>query len=85
MAQTSPQFADFDRHPHRQPDDWIVDDIKSALNRCNSVAEVNATARHFAKDVRDLELSPKETDRTMAIQIRNLAAYRRKMISEGGR
>lgn len=52
-----------------------VDRIKDAC-ACNSVPEVNATARHFAAEVSELESQGGDM-RTMAIQIKNLAAWKR--------
>lgn len=56
-----------------------ADAIKEALRRCQSVAEVNATARHFREDVADLDRKGGD-DRTQAIQIRNLAAWKRQTL-----
>jgi len=67
----------------REPDDWIVDEIKSALYRAPDAASVNATAVHYKKDVLALERSDDPEKRVMAIQIKNLAAYRRLCIRKG--
>lgn len=67
----------------REPDDWIVDEIKSALYRAPDIASVNATAVHYKADVLALEQSHDPTNHVFAIQIKNLAAYRRLCIREG--
>lgn len=54
-------------------DDWIVDEIKDALRAAPDIASVNATVRHFAKNVLAMERSRVELDRDMAAQIKNLA------------
>jgi len=55
--------------------------IKDALRNSPTIADVNYTARHFAADVRDMERSGDPHLKTMAIQIKNLAAYRRMVIN----
>jgi len=54
----------------------IVDDILSALNRCKTVQEVNATAKRYKATVEAMDVDPDL--RVRAIHIRNLAAYKRK-------
>ena len=58
-----------------------VDEIIEALNRCKTVAEVNATAKHYAEAVAILEADPKMKVR--AIHIKNMAKYRRMCIQRG--
>ena len=65
----------------REPDDFIVDEIKGALQRCETIHQVNATAVQYKRDVMALANSQSRHNRTMAIQIKNLADYRRKMIA----
>jgi hypothetical protein len=61
-----------------------VQQIKDAFLACPKVADVNATAVHYQRHVKVLE-DHGDGARTMAIQIKNLASYRRKMIGEGWR
>jgi len=63
-----------------EPDDFIVDEIKDALRRCERVMDVNACARHYAVDVSRLQRAKDPEKRVMAIQIKNLASYKRKML-----
>lgn len=63
-----------------EPDDFIVDEIKDALRRCARVMDVNACARHYALDVAKLQRAKDPDKRVMAIQIKNLAKYKRKML-----
>ena len=60
-----------------------VEEIKDALRACKTAPDVDRTAQHYGPAVKVLDNSPDRTDRTMAIQIRNLAAYRRKLIWNG--
>lgn len=53
-----------------------VHQIKKALIASPTVADVNDTARHFGQHVKTLEDWGQDA-RTMAIQIKNLASYRR--------
>lgn len=62
-------------------DDWTVDEIKDALTKAPDVASVNAVAVKFQKEVLAMQRDPKF--KTQAIQIKNLAAYRRKGLLEG--
>jgi hypothetical protein len=64
-------------------DDSTVAEIKDALRQAATIQDVNHIARHYATQVRDLDRSRKQENKTMAIQIRNLAAYRRPAIREG--
>lgn len=64
-------------------DDRTVEEIKTALCRSETFAEVNNTAQHFARHVRELQNSKDRDQRTMAIQIKNLAGYRRHCIRYG--
>lgn len=66
-------------------DDWTVDEIKDALRDAPDIASVNATATHYAREVRVLEQSSEQEHRTMAIQIKNLARYRRTAIAQDQR
>jgi len=50
--------------------------IKDALYACQSIEEVNTTARHFAREVSLMELKGGYFKIT-AIHIKNLAKYRR--------
>lgn len=63
-------------------DDWIVTEIKDALNAAPTIADVNDVVRHFAANVAALEQSETPEHRTMAIQIKNLAQYRRQTIRQ---
>lgn len=56
-----------------------VERMKDQLRACTTIAEVDATVRKIAPEVRALEVE----DRVGAIHIRNLAAYRRASISRG--
>lgn len=56
-----------------------AEQIKDALRSCTSVPSVNECAKQFAKDVARLTAGTQD-DKTMAIQIKNLASYRRKML-----
>ena len=67
----------------REPDDFIVDEIKDALRRAPDFASVNATAVHFKKDVLALAASSNPENRVMAIQIKKLAEYRRLCLRRG--
>jgi hypothetical protein len=58
-----------------------VQQIKDAIMSCGKVADVNATAVHYHSHVKALERHSPEA-RTMAIQIKNLASYRRQSIGE---
>ena len=58
-----------------------VDEILDALSRCKTVAEVNATAKHYAQAVAIIEADPKLKVR--AIHIKNMAKYRRMCIQKG--
>lgn len=58
----------------------LVDRIKEELRGCTKVPEVNDCARHYAADVAKLAADPDPDLRVMAIQIRNLAAWKRKDI-----
>jgi|GEM_PF-4396433 len=53
-----------------------VDQIMQALRDSPTVADVNHTARHYGQQVALLDQAGGDA-RTMAIQIRNLAKYRR--------
>lgn len=64
-------------------DDWTVSEIKDAISACERVADVNDTAIHYQKHIAELEKSPDQYHRTMAIQIKNLARYQRRKINEG--
>jgi len=66
-----------------EPDDWIVAEIKTALCRCPTVADVNDTVRHYAHDVLALERSRSQHNRVMATQIKHLAKYIRKGLIAG--
>lgn len=57
-----------------------VEEIKDALRNCTKVPEVNSCARHYAQDVAALSGDPDPDLRVMAIQIRNLAAWKRQEI-----
>lgn len=63
-------------------DDWTITEIKDALRQAPDLASVNATATRFAKEVRALEQSNDQDHRTMAIQIKNLATFRRRAIKQ---
>lgn len=52
-----------------------IEAIKAAFRGCSNVPEVNACARDHESEVAALDADPKT--RVFAIQIRNLAAYRR--------
>ena len=56
-------------------------EIKAALRRCQTVPEVNACAIHYRDAVAGLKKSADQDLRTDAIQIINLAAYRRTAIT----
>lgn len=51
--------------------------IREDFQACPTVADVNATARHYAQHVAALDRAGGSA-RTMAVQIRNLAAYQRR-------
>ena len=53
--------------------------IKEDIRACPTVADVNNTAKHYAEHVAVLDRAGGGA-RTMAIQIRNLAAYRRREV-----
>ena len=57
-----------------------VEEIKEALRACTKVPEVNSCALHYAAEVAAMEADPEM--RVMAIQIKNLAAWRRRQILE---
>lgn len=59
-------------------DDFTADEIKAALRRCRTCAEVLATQAHFAADIRALYQDKDPLRRTQAIQIVNLIKTRRK-------
>lgn len=61
-----------------------VQHIKDELRACSKIGDVNAIAKHYGRHVALLEREGGEA-RTMAIQIKNLAAYRRSMIGESWR
>lgn len=63
----------------------LVEEIKDALRACRKVPEVNACVLHYAADVAALEAFPDRDLRTMAIQIKNLAAWKRREIIRGER
>ena len=58
-------------------DDWTVGEIKDALRAAPDSASLNATARHYARQVNELATSKDKGHRVMAIQIKNLAGVRR--------
>ena len=58
-----------------------VQQIKDAIRAAPTVADINDTARHFGWHVERLKREGGAA-RTMAIQIQNLAAYRRQQIQE---
>ena len=64
-------------------DDFIVGEIKAALDAAPDAASVNATARHYTADVERMKRSRDPYHRTMVIQIRNLVIYRLKGLKEG--
>lgn len=67
-------------HDGRCPDGGSgasVHQIKQALRMCPTVADVNDTARHFGWHVAALDRAGGSA-RVMAIQIRNMAAFRRR-------
>lgn len=63
----------------------IAEEIKEHLRNATTVADVNTCAVHYAKQVVDLSKSRKAEDRVLAIQIKNLASYRRWCITEDER
>ncbi len=56
-------------------DDFTVDEIKAAILKSKHPQEVHMTTRHYARHIRELQRSRKQHDKTMAIQINNLADY----------
>ena len=68
--------------PHWVPDDRTVTEIKDALTSGTPIAEVDRTALQYKRDVFALAESKIRHNRTMVIQIKNLADYRRKMIAQ---
>lgn len=56
-----------------------VQKIKDDLHACPTIGDVNTTAVHYARHVALLDAQGGSA-LTMAIQIRNLAAYRRKLL-----
>jgi hypothetical protein len=58
-----------------------VEEIKSAITRCKTHAELTTTAQHFATDIAAMYRAGGES-RTMAIQIRNLGKYQRMLLRE---
>lgn len=54
-----------------------VDTIKEALRSSTTFDQIDAAARLYTPDVKALQASDDEHDKTMAIQIRNLLIYRR--------
>lgn len=63
-------------------DDFTVPEIKGALRRSTTIQEVNATVRHFALHVVEMERKGGEW-KVQAIQIKNLARYRRLCLGKG--
>jgi hypothetical protein len=57
-------------------DGATVATIKQALRDCPKIADVNDTARHFGRHVAILDQEGGDA-RTAAIEIKNLASYRR--------
>lgn len=58
-------------------DDFIVDEIKGALDACKTLHEVTATANHYTPHVKAMQASKSQYYRTMAIQIREMVKYKR--------
>lgn len=56
--------------------------IKDGILACRKILEVNETAKHFQIEVEWLTKQGGD-ERTMAIQIKNLAAYQRMCIANG--
>ena len=54
-----------------------IDAIKASFLRCRKVVEVNDCSRHHMDAVHKLSRSEDRDERTMAIQIKNLAKYMR--------
>ena len=54
-----------------------VDTIKEAFRSSTTFDQIDAEARLHTRDVKALQASDDEHDKTMAIQIRNLLIYRR--------
>ena len=72
-------------YPEPQPDHaggFTVGQIKQAFRDSPTIGDVNDTAKQFGFHVALLDRSGGEA-RTMAIQIRNLASYRRKQLGGG--
>jgi len=61
--------------------DATADEVKDALRACESIQSVNACAVQYAQSVVRMQKGSR-VDKIMAIQIKNLAAYRRKMLRE---
>ena len=61
----------------------MAETIKGHLRSAATILEVNATAVHFARAYTILSKSRRRDEKTLAIQIKNLAAYRRLCISKG--
>ena len=68
------EIKDTGERPHP-----LVAEIKDALNRCEDRLSVDECARHYAYEVALMEAAGGYL-RTMSIQIKNLAVYRRKML-----
>ena len=63
----------------------LANRIKDALRNSPTIPDVNDTVRHFASDVLRMEKSGDKYEKALAIQIKNLAAYRRMIIREENR
>ena len=61
----------------------VIHRIKDHIRTARTVPDVNAAAVHYARFVVILSKSRRKWEKTMAEQIKNLAAYRRKCIREG--
>lgn len=66
-----------------EPDDWIVDEIDQALNRCRTIQEVNATWTHYLTDLNQLKNSKFAERRTRYILLFNLQKYMKERINDG--
>ena len=59
----------------------LVDEVLGALNACQTIEQVDATARRYGHTVAAIAESPAFYER--AIHIRNLAEYKRRRIRKG--
>ena len=86
MSNRQTSLADKTLFPLHELDPKILkrfDRIRDDLRDCTSLDQVNKIVKNVSIDVEHLATSENQADRTLAIIIKNLARYRREVITRG--